>query len=150
MGFSFVENKVEEKIEECDKKSFSLFSITINPNITLMDDKEVDLFRSAAKYFFSEQILPKYVENYDSVLDSSGSWQVEIGGKKKSNHIQGECSIIHTKGSKIRFKLKEMNSFWNKLLETYFKDRGERKVYIFIRAGTDYKATLQQYCKKKK
>lgn len=148
MIFQVKENGINQIPDE-EKKAYSVWSLTINPNITLMDSKELELFREAAKMFFNANVLPGFLENADYIEEMNVEYQVEQGSKKKSDHLQAVMEVCSKKGAKIKFDLEKMNKVWNRMLAKFFPDRDERKVYIHVKVGTDYAKTLRQYCNKK-
>jgi hypothetical protein len=147
MKFTVKENGANQ-IKEEDKKSYTIWSLTINPNITQMDEKELQLFRLAGQQFFNDKVLPKYIINRELIEEIRVEYGIEKGNKKKSDHLQVAIEICAKKGGRIKFDLEKMNEDWNKMIRHYFGDRGERKVYIHVRVATDYVKTLRQYCNK--
>lgn len=143
------ETKVDKKIEEEDKKYFSTASITINPNLVNPDEDKVNKFREAVEYFFSSEIIPYFIVNKNDVEALEINYQVEVGNKYSRTHIQAAMNIMHKYKTVIKFKLKEINEYWNNVMKNYINEEEENKCYIRLKMATDYARFLNQYVAKK-
>lgn len=146
MEYSVIKTKVSEKIPNDKRRSYSVFSLTINPNITNMTTKQLETFEGAVDYFFKQDIFEKYLSA--TPLKMSVKYQMEKGAIKKSDHVQCVINMETTYGQKILLNLDDMRNFFNGVVEKYFPEVAKRNVMISVKWALDYSKMLIQYTAK--
>lgn len=142
----FISTFNETPMKQEDKRDFVIVSLTINPNITNMNDDQREKFVAAGKYFFSQNILTKYF-NSDDVESIQIIYNLEKGHVVKHDHFQVAIMATLPKGNKIKFNVDKMQIFWDNVVNKTL-NCSQRKCYIGLTSKIDYNRMIQQYVKK--
>lgn len=133
------------KLKEEEKRSFWVASMTINPNFTLMGDKDQTILRECGKYFFEN--LKNYMTDIQEIKDDiEVFFQLEKGDKKQSDHLQVAIQYSSTYGVQPRFDLEKCRGFWNWCMKRHYKS--DRTCYFSVEIVKNNQKFLEQYVRK--